>query len=242
MTQPILDVRSLKKAYGAHTVLHDVSFSLHPGELVAFLGRNGAGKSTTMRIVAGLQVPDAGDVLRSQGESGALRVGLTPQELDLPPHLSVDECLDLAASLEGWDDEAVQRAMDTGLEHSGLRGMRGRLVRELSGGMKRRLGIALALLPQPELLLLDESFTGLDPESVLHVEGLLRAHQAKGGAILLSSHVLDHVQRIADRVLILHGGRIVENLDRESLADLIPTEFPSLHALYLEKTRSLESD
>ncbi|MCB9506168.1 MAG: ABC transporter ATP-binding protein [Myxococcales bacterium] len=234
-----LEVDSLEKRYGTHAAVDRLTFSVQAGELACLIGPNGAGKSTTMRILGGLQLADAGAV-RVDGAAvpdaaTAKRLcGLTPQELDVFEYLSGVESLRLVATLRGV--AGVEEAAAAWLGRVGLAAVGDRLVRHYSGGMKRRLAVAMALLPSPPVVVLDESFTGLDPESTAALGRELRAYCDRGGAVLLSSHILDHVAQIADRVVVMRAGRCVGDHTRAELAALIPSRYATLTELYLDRT------
>ena len=233
-----LRVHELTKSYGANAAVSGASFEVASGELACFIGPNGAGKSTTMRTIAGLQLADSGEI--DIGGSPLPSVDarkrvctLTPQEVSLFEYLTCVETLRIVGSVHGLSAADVESGVEHWLEVTGLSDMRGRMVKELSGGMKRKLAVASAMLPKPPLVLLDESFTGLDPESTRALRNALRAYCDEGGAVLLSSHILDMVHSMADRVIVMAKGRVVASLTREELSDRIPSEFADLTELYL---------
>lgn len=238
----LLDVQGLTKSYGANRAVDDVTFQVSAGELACFIGPNGAGKSTTMRTIAGLQSQDAGTVaiggtVLDNAEDRKRACTLTPQDVALFDYLTCVETLRLVGKVHGVQAEETERQLEHWLEVTGLGYARGRMVRELSGGMKRKLAVACAMLPTPRLVLLDESFTGLDPESTRALQNELRAYCDRGGAVLLSSHILDMVHAMADRVVIMARGHVVDSIVKADLADKIPTEFPDLTELYLSRTQ-----
>jgi ABC-2 type transport system ATP-binding protein len=242
-----LVVDGIHRSYGRHIALHDVSFQIAPGELACLIGPNGAGKSTLMRILAGHQIPDAGEVhIRGarvacpnadEATLAAARahVALTPQELDLFDHLTAEETLDTVCRLRGVDASEISDRVQIWIDALLLRGTTLRLVRELSGGQKRKVAIAATLISDPDVAVLDESFTGLDPESVAAVEQRLRSYCAAGGIVLLSSHVLDLVHRLADRIVTLRAGSLREVLSRDQINDLVPSRFQHLGEYYLDR-------
>lgn len=239
-----LDVSGLTRRYGQHVALSGLDLTLARGELVALIGPNGAGKSTTMRIVAGLQLQDEGrifidgnDVSDAPGARKAL-VGLTPQDVALFESLSAAETLRMVCAVRGVPPAAVEDRVTRWLEIARLSDLRGRMVAEFSGGMKRKLAVAAALVATPPLTILDESFTGLDAESTRALVDALREYVSGGGTVLLSSHRLELVERIADRVVMLRDGQLCADWDRAALDAQIPAEVPSLTDLYLARTRS----
>jgi len=234
-----LRVTSLCRSYGRHLAVDQLSFEVQRGQLACLLGPNGAGKSTAMRILAGLQTPDAGEVeidgtkLTEDPDGLRWKSALTPQELSMFEFLTARESLEVSARLRNINERDVTARVDRWLELSGLSGLTDRIVRDFSGGMRRKLAVACTMIGEPPLVLLDESFTGLDPESTWKLRAELRRYCQGGGTILLSSHVLDMVQAIADRIIFVAQGRQVRVMDREEMLELIPSPFPSLMELYM---------
>jgi ABC-2 type transport system ATP-binding protein len=234
-----LRVTSLCRSYGRHLAVDNLSFEVERGELACLLGPNGAGKSTTMRILAGLQVPDTGEVeidgTTLSTDPGGIRwkAALTPQELSMFEFLTARESLEVSARLRNVSETEVSQRVERWLDLSGLSGLPDRIVRDFSGGMRRKLAVACTMIAEPPLILLDESFTGLDPESTWKLRAELRRYCQGGGTILLSSHVLDMVQAIADRIIFVARGRQVRVMTRQEMLNLIPSQFPSLMELYM---------
>ena len=210
MVVPSLALEGVVKRYGTRTVLDGISLAVHPGELVALLGPNGAGKTTAVEILEGYRAADGGTVRvlgedpRSGGPALKARVGLMLQGGGLDPRSTPRDVLHLYAR---FHDGA--RNPDELLETVGLAAVAGTRVRRLSGGERQRLALALALVGEPEVLLLDEPTAAMDPEARRTTRGLIAGLRAEGRAILLTTHDLDDVERLADRVAILNGGRIV---------------------------------
>ena len=206
---PAIEVRGLVKRYGTRTVLDGVDLHVARGEIVALLGPNGAGKTTLVEIVEGYRAADGGDVrvLGSTPAEGGralrARVGLMLQSGGIDPRSTPREALSLYASFhdEGRDPEPL-------LTLVGLSRVAGTRVRRLSGGERQRLALALALVGEPEVLLLDEPTAGMDPEARRTTRELIAGLRAQGRAILLTTHDLVDVERLADRVAILQGGHI----------------------------------
>lgn len=238
-----LRVSELTKRYGKFTAVDALSFTVHAGELACLIGPNGAGKSTTMRTIAGLQIADEGTVeiggqtITSPADAKRL-CALTPQELSMFDYLTAEETLRIVGRVRDVDGTLLEERIAYWLELAHLTHTRGRLVREFSGGMKRKLAVACAMISAPPLVLLDESFTGLDPESTRTLQTALRQYCNDGGAILLSSHILDMVHSMADRVVIMANGTDVGDYDRAALDATVPTQFPSLTDLYLDATQA----
>jgi len=188
----------------------DISFAVEEGEIFGILGPNGAGKTTTVECVAGLRTPDAGKIavlgLEPQRDAARLRhlVGMQLQESELPDRLKVAEALRLYASF--YEEPADWRAL---LDELGLDGKRNTRYRKLSGGQKQRLSIALALVGNPRVAILDELTTGLDPQARRDTWDLIEQVRARGVTILLVTHFMEEAERLCDRVALIDAGRIV---------------------------------
>ena len=207
---PMVVVNGLVKRYGARTVLDGVSLTIHGGELVALLGPNGAGKTTTVEIVEGYRRADGGTarVLGSDPASGGpalrARVGLMLQDGGIDPRARPGETLRQYGRFH-----ADPRDADELLELVGLTTVAGTRYRRLSGGERQRLGLALALVGRPEVVILDEPTAGMDPEARATTRSIVAGLRDDGAAVLLTSHDLTDVERLADRIVVLDGGRIV---------------------------------
>jgi len=240
---PILAVDGLKKTYATVVAVDGLSFTINPGEFVGFIGPNGAGKSTTMRSIVGLLEPDAG-TLRVDGidvhtdpVGARTKVGYVPQELELYRYLTGEELLRFVASIRAVREDLVDERIESLLTLCELRDARNRLVRDYSGGMSRKIAIAAALIAEPPLLLLDESFVGLDPESSYRIRRHLERVVESGRSVLLSSHILEMLEKLCSRVIVLHKGKIVADLLRDGLQEaLAKTRQGDLTSLYLELT------
>lgn len=241
--QPRLKITNLLKKYRRLVAVDGLSLSIGPGEFVGFIGPNGAGKSTTMGCITGLLAPDGGRV-EVAGLDGAEKpveirrhIGFVPQELELYDYLTGEEFLRFVGDIRGVTGAEQDKQVEALLELTELVEARHRLVKEYSGGMARKIAICAALIGPPELLLLDESFVGLDPESTLRIRRHLQNYCDQGGAILLSSHILDMLERICSRVVILVDGKLKRDLSRAELDALIASgKYPDLNAIYLEAT------
>jgi len=215
----MIDIQGLTKRYGAHTAVDDVTFRVEPGSVTGFLGPNGAGKSTTMRMLVGLTPPTAGDATvlgtayskipnpgRHVGvllDASAQHVGRTGREVLL-----------LGALVMDLGEDRVDAMLDlVGLDATESR----RRVGNYSLGMRQRLGIAHALLGDPEVLILDEPANGLDPGGIRWMRQLLRGFADRGGTVLLSSHLLHEIEVIADELVVIGRGRIVAQGTKQSL-------------------------
>ncbi len=207
---PVIEVENLRKAYGPKVAVDDVSFAVDQGEIVGILGPNGAGKTTTVECVAGLRVPDGG-VVRVLGldprRDGAVlreRVGMQLQESEMPGKITVREALDLYASFYAEPADPAALIADLGLADR-----RDTQFRRLSGGQKQRLSVALALVGNPQVAILDELTTGLDPQARRETWGVIERIRDRGVTILLVTHFMEEAERLADRVLLIDAGRVV---------------------------------
>ena len=207
----MIEATGLTKRLGGRTVVSDVSFRCEPGTVTGFLGPNGAGKTTTMRMLVGLSAPDAGasSVLDQPYEllaNPGTKVGVLLDAGAQHPGRRGREALAVSAQMMGVPDSRVDELLIlVGLDASAAR----KRVRQYSLGMRQRLGLAHALLGDPQVLILDEPANGLDPEGIRWMRGLLRDFADRGGTVLLSSHLLLEVEAVADRLLIIGGGKIV---------------------------------
>lgn len=208
--EPAIAVRSLRKEYPGGRGVRDVSFEVEPGEIFGLLGRNGAGKSTTVECIAGLRTRDGGDIavcgLDPRRDEPRLRevLGVQLQDTALPEKLTVDEAMRLWASF--YDDPAPA---DELLERLGLIAVRDSYFSRLSGGQQQRLSVALALIGRPRVAILDELTTGLDPQARREVWSILEQLRDTGTTFLLVSHLMEEAQRLCDRVAVVDDGRVV---------------------------------
>jgi len=228
----MIRVQGLTKDYGPRRAVADLSFEARQGEIVGFLGPNGAGKTTTMRILTGYMPPTDGsaqvagfDVVEESLEVRK-RVGYLPETVPLYSDMTALEYLTFMADLRQLPDSA-ERAMEA-LEQVGMDSRAGSYISSLSKGMRQRMGLAQALIHQPEVLILDEPTIGLDPAQVVDVRNLIR-EMGKQRTVLLSTHILSEAQQICDRVLIINKGRIIaEDTPQNLQARLVGSERASV--------------
>ena len=216
----MLQLTDIVKTYGGRRVLDDVSFEVQPGRLTGFVGGNGAGKTTTMRIVLGVLAKDAGTVALDGAEvtaSDRRRFGYMPEERGLYPKMKVLEHVVYLARLHGFSKTDASSRARTLLERLGLGERLDDNVETLSLGNQQRAQIAAALVHDPEVLILDEPFSGLDPLAVDVVAGVLQERAAAGSAVLFSSHQLDVVERLCDDLVIISSGTIRAAGSRDAL-------------------------
>jgi ABC-2 type transport system ATP-binding protein len=215
----MISVEHLTKRYGPHTAVDDVSFRCEPGTVTGFLGPNGAGKSTTMRMICGLTPPTTGgstvngEPYRRLPNPGR-QVGVLLDASAQHPGRTGRETLTLSARIMGVDPDRVEELLGlVGLPAVAAK----RRVRGYSLGMRQRLGLAHAMLGDPRVLILDEPANGLDPEGIFWMRGVLRDFADRGGTVLLSSHLLREVEAVADRLVVIGGGRIVADGTKDEL-------------------------
>ncbi|KRD43683.1 ABC transporter ATP-binding protein [Cellulomonas sp. Root930] len=216
----VVELEHVTRTFGAVTALDDVSLSVGEGQLVGLLGPNGAGKTTLLSLVSGLRRADSGTVRLFGGDprdaSSRIALGTTPQETGLPPTLTVGEVVDLVA---GHYPAPMTRAEV--LARFGLEDLSGRQTGGLSGGQKRRLAVALALVGRPRLVLLDEPTTGLDVEARHTLWEALRDYHADGATVLLTSHYLEEIEALAERVVVIGEGRVLADDTLSSVLGLV---------------------
>ncbi len=226
MTLPLFSARHLSKRYGATTVVDDLSFDIAPGECLGVIGPNGAGKTTTIRMCLGLSVPDGGTIeaLGGQMPRDALAIkaqlGVVSQMDTLDPDFNCAENLLVYGRYFGMKDAQILARIPALLEFASLTHKAKAKPGELSGGMKRRLSLARALVNDPRLLLLDEPTTGLDPQARHLMWERLQLLLQQGKSILLTTHFMDEAERLCSRLLVLdHGRKIAEGQPRALIAE-----------------------
>jgi ABC-2 type transport system ATP-binding protein len=225
----VLTVSGLRKAYGDRVAVADVSLRLRAGEVLGLLGPNGAGKSTTVGMICGLTVPDAGTVTLSGGVSLASdeagykrRIGLVPQDIALYEELPARMNLQLFGALYGLPRERIERRADEVLAMVGLSDRARDKPSTFSGGMKRRLNIACALIHDPEVILLDEPTAGVDPQSRNAIFDNLELLKAAGKALIYTTHYMEEAERLADRIVVIDHGRVVASGTQAQLYARLP--------------------
>jgi ABC-2 type transport system ATP-binding protein len=210
-----LEIDGVSKRFGPTVALDGLSLRLEPGEMLGLLGRNGAGKSTTIKLATGLLRPTAGRirVLGCDLEGEALEVrrgmGVLPEEMALADRLSGPQHLRFVGRLYGLEDAVIDRRRDELFELMDLRPVRDGLIADYSYGMKKKLALCAALLHAPRLLFLDEPFEGIDPVTSRTIKDLLGALRQRGVTLLLTSHVLEIVEHLCPRIAILDRGRLL---------------------------------
>jgi len=209
-----IEVKQLSKYYGAQKALDEVSFEVKPGEILGFLGPNGAGKSTTMKIIAGLISPTSGQVqvcgydVQSNSLETRRRIGYLAEQNPLYYDMYINEFLKFMGELSGIKGKFLKSRMEEMIHITGLVSEQNKKIGALSKGYKQRVGLAQALIHDPEVLILDEPTSGLDPNQLIEIRQLILT-LGKAKTLIFSSHILPEVQAIADRIIIIDKGKIV---------------------------------
>ncbi|MFA5533245.1 MAG: ATP-binding cassette domain-containing protein [Mariniphaga sp.] len=215
-------VDGITKTYGLQHAVDNLSFTVKTGEILGFLGPNGAGKTTTMKAITGYLVPNTGDI-----QVGGISVTRNPAEVKkhigyLPEHnplyydMPIIDYLGFVAGLHGVDKKKIESRVSEMIRVCGLKSEKHKKIRELSKGYKQRVGLAQALIHDPEVLILDEPTTGLDPNQIVEIRELIK-NIGKEKTVILSSHILAEVEATCDRILIIHNGKIVAHGTAEEL-------------------------
>jgi ABC-2 type transport system ATP-binding protein len=220
-TEPLVEVKDLVKYYGDRLAVDNISFEVGRGEILGFLGPNGAGKTTTMRIITGYMPPTRGevkvcgiDVLEKPVEAKRL-IGYLPENPPVYSDMTVISYLKFVARLKRVPRNKIKERLDFVLEKCGLKDVKGRIIGNLSRGYRQRVGIAQAIIHDPQIMIFDEPTVGLDPQQVVEIRNLIK-EISKDKTVILSTHILSEVTKICNRVIIISGGRLVfsEYLDR----------------------------
>jgi len=214
--QPMIEAIGLSKFYGPFAACREVSFKVHEGELVAFLGPNGAGKSTTMKLLTGYVAASegiariAGHDMATDRIAGSERLGYLPENGPLYPDMTPDSLLEFFADARGMSREQRHRRIDAVVELCMLGSVFHKPISKLSKGFRQRLGMAQALLHEPDVLIMDEPTAGLDPNQIREVRRTMeRLRDEEKKTILISTHILQEVEAMASRVILIHEGRVV---------------------------------
>ena len=242
-----ITVKNLTKIYGEQKAVNNISFSVNKGEIVGFLGPNGAGKSTTMKMITGYLQPDAGDItvadinVTKEPLAAKKKVGYLPESNALYYEMYVKEYLDFIAGIHHLPNK--KEAINKVIEQVGLTKEKTKKLGQLSKGYKQRVGLAAALLHDPEVLILDEPTSGLDPNQIVEIRNVIK-EQGKDKLVLFSSHILQEVEAICDRVIIINKGKIVaddklSNLQKTSTTNIVKVSFKE--ALEQEWLRRLQA-
>lgn len=234
----MLELRRVTKLFSGIPAVNDVSFIAHAGEVTGYLGPNGSGKSTTLKMITGLIEPTEGEILyrgRPIAEDRIgykQRLGYVPEEPQLYPHLAGAEYLEMVGQLRGLPEKLLREKIDGFLRLFSLYEDRYVQISSYSKGMRQKILLAAALLHNPEIILLDEPFSGLDVNSALVLRDLIGELARHGKVVVFSSHELETVERVSQRIVILHKGRVVANDSIEQLRALM--SLPTLEQIFSE--------
>ncbi len=225
----MIEVKNLTKKYGANVAVNDLNFTIERGKIYGFLGPNGAGKSTTMNMLTGCLAPSAGTILIDgiDIQDDAVRakklIGYLPETPPVYPDMTPEEYLCFVAGAKGIKQRAVAKEVRSVMDETGLTPMKDRLIKNLSKGYKQRVGIAQAMLGDPQIIILDEPTVGLDPKQITEIRALIK-RLGETKTVILSSHILAEISEVCDRVMIISGGRLIafdtlENIRKENSPD-----------------------
>ncbi len=209
----MIEVSELRKSFGSHTAVNSVSFRIEKGEAFGLLGPNGAGKTTTLSMIIGILAPDSGVVTVAGGDPTVAntrrQIGIAPQSLSLYEELTARENLIFFAQLYDYNGKTLKDRVEWALEFSALADRQNDRVGTYSGGMKRRLNMACAMIHEPDVILLDEPTVGVDPQSRNHIFERIEELKAQGRTIIYTTHYMEEAQRLCDRVGIIDTGKIM---------------------------------
>ena len=215
-------VEGLTKKYGEQKAVNDISFEIKTGEVVGFLGPNGAGKSTTMKMITCFMAPTDGDVrlddlsIHSEQEAIKRKIGYLPENNPLYADMAIIDYLRFSAEIQGVEKTQIAGRISEMIEKCGLDREKHKNINELSKGYRQRVGLAQAMIHDPEVLILDEPTTGLDPNQIVEIRKLIK-ELGKQKTVILSSHILSEVEATCDRILIINRGRIVADGSSDTL-------------------------
>ncbi len=242
----MIEVSQLTKRFEEHVAVDDVSFSIQPGEITGYLGPNGAGKSTTVRMLTGMLRPDSGRVsvcgfdMADQPLEVKRRIGYVPESAEMYPTLTANEYLSLVSELHDLNRAAARERIGDLLEAFGIAAAANRQIGQLSKGMRQKVLLTSALIHNPKVLLLDEPLNGLDVNSVLTFRRILEGLAGRGTTILYCSHILDVVERLCQRVIVIDAGKVIADSPTRELVE--QSKEGTLEAVFRSLTKHTEDD
>jgi ABC-2 type transport system ATP-binding protein len=230
----MIEVQNLVKSYGEYHAVRNVSFSASKGEILGFLGPNGAGKTTTIRMLATYLAPSSGtatiagfDIL-TQADDVRKRIGYLPETPPLYPEMTVEEYLHFVGAIKGIRSKEIHSKVESAMERCFVSDVRRKLCQHLSRGYRQRVGLAQAIIHDPDVIILDEPTSGLDPRQITEIRQLIKS-LAVDHTVILSTHILPEVSMVCNKVVIIHKGKIVVESGLEEL-----TKSRSLEQVFLE--------
>lgn len=234
---PVIEIRELSKKYGQNLAIDNISFAVNQGEIVGFLGPNGAGKSTTMNVLTGYISATSGDALvcgidiAADPKGAKSKIGYLPEQPPLYVDMTVLEYLNFVYDLKKVKMGRVEHISSI-VEMIKIDDVKNRLIRNLSKGYRQRVGIAAALLGDPQVLILDEPTVGLDPQQILEMRNVIK-EAGKNRAIILSTHILQEVNAVCDRIIIINKGKIVIDDTTQNIKDMAQQNDSSLEEVFI---------
>jgi ABC-2 type transport system ATP-binding protein len=247
-----INVEQISKSFGTQKAVNNVSFDVEPGEIFGLLGPNGAGKTTSIRIILDIFKPDTGSVKILGGlmtEEKKNKIGYLPEERGLYQDIPLDRCLVYLATLKGMDENEAKKRISEYLEKFDLAGSKKKKVKELSKGMQQKAQLITTLVHKPEIVIIDEPFSALDPVNTQMVKDILQEERARGTSIIMCTHQMHQVEELADRIALINQGKTVlygtlENVRRqfakEALivrsASVLPADIPGV--IEIQKTNN----
>lgn len=247
----MIEVKNLVKVYGKNKAVDNLNFTVEKGQILGFLGPNGAGKSTTMNIITGYisategEVTIAGYDILKEPEMAKAHIGYLPEQPPIYMDMTVREYLTFASKIKGVKKKDIEEEVEHAMEATKIEVMQDRLIANLSKGYKQRVGIAAALLGNPEVLILDEPTVGLDPKQIIEIRDLIK-NLAEKHTVILSSHILQEISAVCDRVIIINHGKLIldENLadlnknieDAQALVITVRTSKTKIEEIFADKT------
>lgn len=226
----VIEVSHLTKKYGENLAVDDISFTVEPGKIYGFLGPNGAGKSTTMNIITGCLAPTSGEVtvngysIVEEPIEAKSYIGYLPELPPLYTDMTPYEYLRFVAECKGVKRSEIEEELDYVMEEAAIYDVKDRLIRNLSKGYRQRVGIAQAMIGDPEVIILDEPTVGLDPQQIIEIRDLIKSLGEENRTVILSSHILTEVASVCDRILVISHGKIVANDTMENISSSMKSE------------------
>lgn len=216
-----LKVENLSKSYGSKEVVREISYTVNAGEMIGLLGANGAGKSTSIRVITGIEKPERGHVyyegteITEQMERYQKSIGVVPQEIALYMDMSAYNNVKFFCSLYGFKGSELKRRVEEALTFVGLWEHRKEAPGKYSGGMKRRLNIACSIAHSPKLLIMDEPTVGIDPQSRNHIMETIKELNRRGTTVIYVSHYMEEVEQLCNRIILMDEGEVIEDCAKE---------------------------